>query len=90
LIKVLVTRGVTFRMLPFIVGEYNDLEHLAQEQERTMHDNDQFRVPSRPQELSDHVSNGGQATSYDKSDQQSSTTTDRDSINDCSIIRVSP
>jgi hypothetical protein len=30
------------------------------------HDDDQLRVPSEPQELSDHVSSGGQTTSYDK------------------------
>jgi hypothetical protein len=43
-----------------------------------------------PQELSDHVSSSGQATSYDRSDRWSDTTTDRDFIDDYPIIRVSP
>jgi hypothetical protein len=47
-------------------------------------------IPSRPQELGDHVSSGRQATSYDKSDRRSSMTTDQDSIDDYPIIRVSP
>jgi hypothetical protein len=46
------------------------------------HDDDRFRIPSEPQELSDHVSRGGQATSYDRSD--------RNFIDDYLIIRVSP
>jgi hypothetical protein len=76
-----------FRTLSFTVGEDDDLEHPAQEQECA---NDRLRVPSRPQELSDHVSNGSQTTSYDKSDRQSGTTTDRDSIDDYPILWVSP
>jgi hypothetical protein len=55
-----------------------------------MHDNDHLRVPSEPQELSDHVSSGGHETSYDRSDQWSDTTTDRDFIDDYLIIQVSP
>jgi hypothetical protein len=55
-----------------------------------MHDDDQLQVPSEPQELSDHVSRGGQATSYDRSNQWSDMTTDRDFIDDYLIIRVSP
>jgi hypothetical protein len=42
------------------------------------------------QELDDHVSSSGQATSYDRSDRWSDTTTDRDFIDDYPIIRVSP
>jgi hypothetical protein len=76
-----------FRTLSFTVGEDDDLEHPAQEQECA---NDRLQVPSRPQELSDHVSNGSQTTSYDKSDRQSGTTTDRDSIDDYPILWVSP
>jgi hypothetical protein len=41
----------------------------------TAHDDDRLRVPLEPQELSDHVSSGGQATSYDRSIRTSSTTT---------------
>jgi hypothetical protein len=54
------------------------------------HDDDRLRVPSEPQELSDHVSSGGQTTSYDRSDRWSDTTTDRDFIDDYPFIRVSP
>jgi hypothetical protein len=54
-----------------------------------MHDDDRLRIPTEPQELSDHVLSGGQATSYDRSDRWSDTTTDRDFINDYPIIRVS-
>jgi hypothetical protein len=54
------------------------------------HDNDRLRVPSEPQEFSNHVSSGGQATSYDRSDQWFDTTIDRDFIDDYPIIRVSP
>jgi hypothetical protein len=54
------------------------------------HDDDRLWVPSEPQELSDHVASGGQATRYDRSDQWSNTTTDRDFIDDYPIIRVSP
>ncbi len=54
------------------------------------HDDDRLRVPSEPQELSDHVSSGGQATSYDRSDRWSDTITNRDFIDDYPIIRVSP
>jgi hypothetical protein len=54
------------------------------------HDDDRLWDPSEPQELSDHVSSGGQATSYDRSDWWSDTTTDRDFIDDYPIIRVSP
>jgi hypothetical protein len=39
-----------------------------------MHDNDRLQVPSRLQELGDHVSSGRQATSYDKSDRRFSAT----------------
>jgi hypothetical protein len=56
----------------------------------TTHDDDRLWVPSEPQELNDHVSSGGQATSYDKSDRWSDTTTDRDFIDDYLIIQVSP
>jgi hypothetical protein len=48
------------------------------------------RTRSAPQDLSDHISSGGQATSYDRSDRWSNTTTDRDFIDDYPIIRVSP
>jgi hypothetical protein len=54
------------------------------------HDDDRLWVPLEPQELSDHVSSGGQATSYDRSDRWSDTTTDRDFIDDYPIIWVSP
>jgi hypothetical protein len=54
------------------------------------HNDDHLRVSSEPQELSDHVSRGGQATSYDKSDWWSDTTIDCDFIDDYPIIRVSP
>jgi hypothetical protein len=53
-----------------------------------MHDDDRHRVPSEPQELSDHISSGDQATSYDRSNQWSDTTTDRDFIDDYPIIRI--
>jgi hypothetical protein len=39
------------------------------------HDDDRLRVPSEPQELSDHISSGGQATSYDIFDRWSDTIT---------------
>jgi hypothetical protein len=55
-----------------------------------MHDDDRFQVPSEPQELSDHVSNGGQPTSFDRFDQWSDMTIDQDFIDDYPIIRVSP
>jgi hypothetical protein len=55
-----------------------------------MHDDDRIRVPLEPQELNDHVSSGGQTTSYDRSDRWSDTTTDRDIIDDYPIIQVSP
>jgi hypothetical protein len=54
------------------------------------HNDDRLRVPTEPQELSGHVSSGGQPTSYDRSDRWSDTTTDRDFIDDYPIIRVSP
>jgi hypothetical protein len=54
------------------------------------HDNDRLRVPSEPQELSDHVSSGDQATRYDRSGRWSDTTINRDFIDDYPIIRVSP
>jgi hypothetical protein len=54
------------------------------------HDDDQLRVSSKPPEPSDHVSSGGQATRYDRSDRWSDTTTDQDFIDDYPIIRVSP
>jgi hypothetical protein len=54
------------------------------------HDDDRFQVPSEPQELSDHVSNGGQPTSFDRFDQWSDMTIDQDFIDDYPIIRVSP
>jgi hypothetical protein len=54
------------------------------------HDDDRLWVPSEPQELSDHVSSGSQATSYDRFDRWSDTTTDRDFIDNYPIIRVSP
>jgi hypothetical protein len=44
----------------------------------------------RSRKLSNHVSSGRQAISYDKSDRWSSATTDWDSISDYWIIRVSP
>jgi hypothetical protein len=52
-----------------------------------MHDND---LEHPTQELGDHVSSGGQATSYNRSDRWSNTTTDWDFIDDYLIIRVSP
>jgi hypothetical protein len=55
-----------------------------------MHDNDRLCVPSEPQKLSDHISSCGQTTSYDRSNWWSDTTTDRDSIDDYPIFRVSP
>jgi hypothetical protein len=54
------------------------------------HDDDRLRIPSEPQELSDHVLSGGQATNYDRSDRWPNTTIDRDFISDYLIIRVSP
>jgi hypothetical protein len=54
------------------------------------HDDDRLRLPSEPQELSDHVSSGGQATSYNRFNRWSDTTTDRGSIDDYLIFRVSP
>jgi hypothetical protein len=57
---------------------------------RAAHDDDWLRVPSRPQELNDHVSSGGQASSYDKSDWWFSATINRNSIDDYLIIWVSP
>jgi hypothetical protein len=55
-----------------------------------MHDDDRLLVPSEPQELSDHISSGGQATSYDRFDRWFDTTIDRDSIDDYPIFWVSP
>jgi hypothetical protein len=55
---------------------------------RAAHDDDWFWVLSTPQELSDHVSSGDQATSNDRSDWRSSATTDQDFIDDYPIIRV--
>jgi hypothetical protein len=54
-----------------------------------MHDDDGLQVPSEPQEFSDHVSSGSQATSYERSDRWSDTTTDQDFIDYYPIIRVS-
>jgi hypothetical protein len=48
-----------------------------------VHDDD---LEHPTQELGDHVSSSGQATSYDKSDRWSNTTTNRDFINDYLII----
>jgi hypothetical protein len=56
----------------------------------TTHDDDRLWISSGPQELSDHISSGDQATSYDKSDRWSNATTDRDFIDDYPIIWVSP
>jgi hypothetical protein len=53
------------------------------------HDDDRLWVHSEPQELSGRVSSGSQATSYNRSDRWSNTTTDRDFINNYPIIRVS-
>jgi hypothetical protein len=55
-----------------------------------MHDDNRLWVPSEHQELSDHVSSGGQATSYDRSNRWSDTTIDRDFIDDYPIIRIRP
>jgi hypothetical protein len=54
------------------------------------HDDDWLQTPLEPEELSDHVSSGGQATSYDRSDRWSNVTIDWDFIDDSSIIWVSP
>jgi hypothetical protein len=59
-----------FRTLLFTVGEDDDLEHLAQEQEQWCNDDDRFQVSLMPQEYSDNVSSGSQARL------QQSTTTD--------------
>jgi hypothetical protein len=56
----------------------------------TTHDFDQLWVPSEPQELSDHILSGVQATNYDRSDRWSNVTTDRGFIDDYPIIQVSP
>jgi hypothetical protein len=56
---------------------------------RASHDDDWLQVPSRSQELSDHVSTGSQATSCNKSGRRSNAITDQDSIDDYPIIRVS-
>jgi hypothetical protein len=79
-----------FGTLPFMAEKDDDLERLAQRARRATHDDHWLRVPSRSQELGDYISSGHQATSYNKSDRRSSATTDRDSIDDYSIIRVSP
>jgi hypothetical protein len=52
-----------------------------------VHDDD---LEHLTQELGDHVSSGGQTTSYDRSDRWSDMTIDRDFIDDYLIIRVSP
>jgi hypothetical protein len=57
---------------------------------RAAHDDDRLWVPSTPQEHSNHVSTSGQATSYDRSDWWSNVTTDRESIDNYPIIRVTP
>jgi hypothetical protein len=57
---------------------------------RATHDDDRLRVPSEPQELSNHVSSDGQATSYDRSDRRYNATIDRDFIDEYPIIWVSP
>jgi hypothetical protein len=56
---------------------------------RAAHDDNRLWVPSKPQELSDHVSSDDQATSYNKFDRRFNATTDQDSI-DYPTIRVSP
>jgi hypothetical protein len=68
----------------------DDLEHPTHEQEARRTMTIGFEFPSEPQELSDHVSSGSQATSYDRSDRWSDTTHDRDFIDDYPIIQVSP
>jgi hypothetical protein len=68
--------------LSFTMIEDNDLEHMTQEHK-------ELRVLSRPQELGDQILSSRQSISYDKSDRRSSVTTDRDSIDDYPIIRVS-
>jgi hypothetical protein len=50
-----------------------------------VHDDD---LEDPTQELGDHVSSGGQATSYDRSDRWSDMTTHRDFINDYLIIQI--
>jgi hypothetical protein len=47
-----------------------------------------FEIHRGLKKLSDHISSGRQATSNDKSDRQSSMTTDPDSIDDYLIIQV--
>jgi hypothetical protein len=76
--------------LPFMTVEDDDLWAPGSRTRRAAHDDDQLWVPSRPQGLNDHVSSGRQATSYDKSDWQFSVTSNRDSIDNYPIIRVSP
>jgi hypothetical protein len=56
---------------------------------RAVHNDNRFWVPSRPQELSYHISSGDQTTNYDRFDRRFDSTTDRDSIDEHSIIRVS-
>jgi hypothetical protein len=56
---------------------------------RATYDDDRLQVPSTSQELSDHVSGGGQPTSYDNSNWRSNATTDQDS-NDYLIIQITP
>jgi hypothetical protein len=47
---------------------------------RAVHDDDRLRLPSRPQELSGHISGGSEVAGYDRSNQQSNATSNQDSI----------
>jgi hypothetical protein len=78
-----------FGTLSFTTEEDDDLEGPTQEQEERRTMTIDFEFYRGLKKLGDHVSSGHQATSYDKSDRQSSAITDRDFIDDYLIIRVS-
>jgi hypothetical protein len=75
-----------FRTLPLTVGEDNDLEHPAQEQEKRRTTTIGFEFP---RDLKNSVTIF-QQPAMKRSDRWSSTTTDWDSIYDNTIFQVSP
>jgi hypothetical protein len=78
-----------FRTLLFTLPEDDDFEHSAQEQEEWRTTTIGFKF-HRGLKSSVITFQAVVATTYNKSDRQSSTTTDRDSINDYPITRVNP
>jgi hypothetical protein len=87
--KFLMGMQFLFGRSSFTAAHDDDLNKKSGSRTRSaMHDDDRLQVPSEPQELSDHVSSGGQATSYDRSNRWSDMTTDRDFIDDYPVIWI--